>query len=649
MTKKLLNKWDILETDNSGGFSTIYKVTNDQNEIFAVKKVENNKEIEILNKIKNIKNVIDIVNIEKDENTQNTYVFMEYLPNLKTYFKDKEISNNDVVNIAIDICGALEELEKIEMIHTDIKPSNIFISDGVYKLGDFGSAIEKNNVTQNREGTLNYIAPELYHKKSIDSRVDQYSLGIVMYYLLAGDLPFVSDNISEENALKIRLKGDKFPVIENVEDNLMNIILKACSFDKRDRYENISQMKKDLEKLNIKTRKLKKIEFIPNEHETTISIYDENLLNSQPTKKNIINKKRKKRKLNSKKIILVLLVLIIPVSLLIHYSINKTCNVGYVNKNGFCIKGSYYCPENYALNENKKCQKTIESIDAKVTYVCKKGYKLAGDLCVSEDVKEIENKLECLDGFTLKGQKCERVESADAYATFKCPSGYVSSGEQCVTVTNQPANETYKCEDSSYTMNGTVCSKVVNKTLEPSIKYECNSGGTLNGTMCEYVESPSYKWFYSQSCSKGTLDYKDMKCHYTESAKQTYTCTQGNLSNGKCIYNETVTKQAILSYSCPSGYVTIGSECAKTTGIAATVKYLCSDGAVLKGKKCYTTISMDAVKLLGCPDGYIPNGTTCIKEGFLQAVKKYTCSRVYVLNGGKCEKYDIIPAKIMQE
>ena len=64
----------------------------------------------------------------------------------------------------------------------------------------------------------------------------------------------------------------------------------------------------------------------------------------------------------------------------------KKCDSGYINKNGTCVKGYYYCENGYTLNDDNKCQKTIDSVDAKITQTCKDGYSVSGDICVSNDI-----------------------------------------------------------------------------------------------------------------------------------------------------------------------------------------------------------------------------------------------------------------------
>lgn len=692
MEKMLLDKYKIISVNDNGSFSTVYKVTNENNEMFAIKKVSiplsnekkekilKNKiinedidnilikqienEIKLSDKLKNNKNILTYK--EYIHNGNDYYFIMNYVDDLNSYYKDKSISTKDIILLAIDICNALQEFEKNNLVHGDIKPSNIFVSENLFILGDFSSVVENNQRVL--FSSKNFMSPEIYEKKNVSISSDIYSLGIVMYLLLSGDLPFVDSSLDEEEAFKLRMKGELIPDIFGVDQKLMKIIKKCCSYSFRDRY-SVTELKNELLKLGDfkkeeKKETVSKIEDINLQidnqskkvnikHEDTISIYDEKLVSESKKTKTILNTdnvlKKAFSKKNLKKYLLILVAILIPTFMLVHYSKNKTCKLGYINRSGVCIKGSYYCPNDYSLNADNKCQKTLESKPAKVTYTCKTGYTLMGEMCVYSDVKDVEFIYKCLDGFTLKGKKCEKTESSDAVVTYTCPSGYANAGDQCVTVSNIPATQVYKCPDSSYTMSGTTCTKTINKISSPSPKYYCDGGGTLNGTICDYAVSPSYGWT-GASCSKGTINYRDLKCHYTESAKITYTCSKGTLnSSGMCVYNETDTRAATLGYTCPSGYVSIGSECAKTSGVAGKKKYNCLDGAKLKGSKCYMTVTADAVGMHACPEGYIASGAQCLREDILSPVKKYSCSRVYKLNGGNCEKYDIISPKIRYE
>ena len=678
MENRFLNDWKIVDKVGDGSFGTVYKAIGKNNCLCAIKhisfprskeeidrliqkgivknyydannyfiKIVNN-EVEIMKRFNGIPYIVDCYELyqenKPDGNGVDFYIRMEYVEDIKTYYSSRLIDVNEVVKLGIDICSALELCQSINVFHNDIKPSNIFIgNDGRYKLGDFGVATE--NIDLNSFGTLNYVSPEIYKGKGITNSTDLYSLGLVMYKLVSGELPFVTKDIDEKTAIDIRMSGKKIPIIRGVNKKLMDILIKACSFDEKERYKNPTEMKRDLEKLSHINSKKKSIVFnSSSKYEDTVDINDESLVNGNITE-NI--KLRVSDKINIKMIVTICILLVIILFFVVSCSLNRNCEVGYINRNGSCVKGYYYCEPGYSLNADNKCQKTIESIDAKVTYTCKSGYTLNGDVCVNNDIQQPEFVYKCADGFTLRGKKCEKVESADAVITYTCPSGYVSAGDQCVTVANIAATSKYVCSDSSYTLSGTNCVKNVTKTVAATKNYTCDSNGTLNGTVCDYTVDPSYSWpYYSPKCSRGTYNYIDRKCHYSESAKQTYYCSQGNSDgNGNCRYTTVDVKSAELKYTCPSGYAAVGDQCAKTTGVAGRPKYTCADGTELKGKKCYTTVTTDAVGMYSCPDGYVASGATCYQEDFPQAIKKYTCSRVYTLNGGKCEKYEIVPSK----
>ena len=184
------------------------------------------------------------------------YIRMELLTSLTAVSAVYDFSRNQVVQIGIDICNALELCEKNNILHRDIKPDNIFISGhGDYKLGDFGIARTASQTAANMstKGTPNYMAPEVYKGLNYDATVDIYSLGIVLYQMMNGKrLPFIPVDVTladREAALGKRMSGEPFPEPEMADEAFAEVILKACAFDPKARYANARQMKKALEKL----------------------------------------------------------------------------------------------------------------------------------------------------------------------------------------------------------------------------------------------------------------------------------------------------------------------------------------------------------------------------------------------------------------
>lgn len=166
---------------------------------------------------------------------------MEYLTSFMEYCAGRALSEDDVLRLGIDLCKALEYCQCQNIIHRDIKPENIFVSRfGEFKLGDFGIAreLERTMSGLSKKGTYSYMAPEMYKGEAYDSRVDIYSLGIVLYKLRNHNrLPFISlekqliTYRDKENALNKRMAGEKLPRPAEAGDAFAEVILKACAFD----------------------------------------------------------------------------------------------------------------------------------------------------------------------------------------------------------------------------------------------------------------------------------------------------------------------------------------------------------------------------------------------------------------------------------
>ena len=182
---------------------------------------------------------------------------MELLNPLLPYAYQHPFRRRDIIRLGIDMCKALELCQKYNVIHRDIKPENIFVSDnGDFKLGDFGIArtAEKTMSGMSKKGTYNYMAPEVYRGAEYGFGVDIYSLGIVLYRLLNKNripfLPPVPEPITyskRELALAKRMGGEKIPEPFYAEGRLSEIVLKACSFDPKERYSSPMQMRQELE------------------------------------------------------------------------------------------------------------------------------------------------------------------------------------------------------------------------------------------------------------------------------------------------------------------------------------------------------------------------------------------------------------------
>lgn len=212
-----------------------------------------------MNGSSNIVNCDDVRYVQHDDGIGwDIYIKMELLTPLAKALP-AEVSEDQVIRIAMDMCAALELCQKHNIIHRDIKPQNIFVSEnGDYKLGDFGIAktVEK-TMGGTKTGTYKYMAPEVYSNKPYNSTADIYSLGLVLYWLLNERrmpfMPLPPEKLRagmDEESRNRRFSGEKIPAPKNGSRELKRIILKACAFDPKDRYQSAREMREDLMRLS---------------------------------------------------------------------------------------------------------------------------------------------------------------------------------------------------------------------------------------------------------------------------------------------------------------------------------------------------------------------------------------------------------------
>ena len=221
-------------------------------------------EIEMMDCLKGNSNIVAVDDFKLVEHTQDPgwdiYIRMELLESFVAYTKRRTITEQEVISLGIDICNALELCERQKIIHRDIKPANIFVSpSGSFKLGDFGIArkLERANTAMSHKGTYSYMAPEIFYgERHYDSTIDTYSLGLVLYLLLnRNKAPFLDPEkpdvtyLEKDEAVRRRMQGEKLPKPCQASQPMAEIILKACSYNPRARYQSASQMKADLEKI----------------------------------------------------------------------------------------------------------------------------------------------------------------------------------------------------------------------------------------------------------------------------------------------------------------------------------------------------------------------------------------------------------------
>ncbi|MGH4118610.1 Stk1 family PASTA domain-containing Ser/Thr kinase [Clostridium sp.] len=263
--KLLLNRYELLEKIGEGGMGIVYKAKcHLLNRIVAVKilKAELCKDEEFVARFKreatsaarlshpNIVNVHDV----GEENDVN-FIVMEYIDGktLKQIIKaDGRISSQRTVEIALQISRALDCAHKNNIIHRDIKPDNILITeDNIVKVADFGIAkvADSRTVTNSNKiiGTAHYFSPEQAKGNFVDGRTDIYSLGILMYEMITGKVPY-----DAESSITIAMMHIQEPVIPPIEinadipENINGVILKAIEKEPMNRYQEAKKMAKIL-------------------------------------------------------------------------------------------------------------------------------------------------------------------------------------------------------------------------------------------------------------------------------------------------------------------------------------------------------------------------------------------------------------------
>lgn len=259
------NRYKIQEKIGNGGMATVYKAL-DQilNRYVAVKVLREefttdeefikrfNAEAQSAARLTH-PNIVSVYDVGQEYNIY--YIVMELIQGktLKQIIEeDGHLSWKWSVNIAIQIASALEMAHKNNIIHRDIKPHNIMITeDGVAKVTDFGIAKAVSNSTITAFGTtlgsVHYFSPEHARGGYTDSKSDLYSLGVVMYEMVTGKVPFDADT-PVSIALKHMQEEPVPPIKVNKEIPFAvnQIILKAMKKDPNERYQNASEMIKDL-------------------------------------------------------------------------------------------------------------------------------------------------------------------------------------------------------------------------------------------------------------------------------------------------------------------------------------------------------------------------------------------------------------------
>ena len=199
-------------------------------------------------------NIVEMYDVGEDDGKY--YIVMEYVEGktLKNLIKKRGgLTLPEVIDIMTQLTSAISCAHDSNIIHRDIKPQNVLIKeDGLVKITDFGiaMALNSNELTQTNSvmGSVHYLPPEQANGKGATVKSDIYSLGIVMFELLTGQLPFKGDNAVE---IAIKQMKNQIPSVCNINSlipqSVENVILKACAKNPKNRYKNVVEMYNDIQ------------------------------------------------------------------------------------------------------------------------------------------------------------------------------------------------------------------------------------------------------------------------------------------------------------------------------------------------------------------------------------------------------------------
>jgi serine/threonine protein kinase len=264
--KKLDGRYEIQELIGVGGMAVVYraydtiddrtvaiKILKDEflgNEDFIRRFKNESKAIAVLSH----PNIVKVFDVSFGDRIQ--YIVMEYIDGitLKEYIdQQKDIRWKEAVHFTVQILRALQHAHEKGIIHRDIKPQNIMLlQDGTIKVTDFGiarfSKNETRTMTDKAIGSVHYIAPEQARGDITDEKADIYSVGVMLYEMLTGQLPFEADNAV--SVAIMQLQADPRPpkdINPAIPEGLEEITLKAMQKDPALRYQSAAEMLMDIE------------------------------------------------------------------------------------------------------------------------------------------------------------------------------------------------------------------------------------------------------------------------------------------------------------------------------------------------------------------------------------------------------------------
>lgn len=266
INKRLNERYKLLEVIGEGGMAIVYRAKDlilDRTVAVKVLRSEFSNDEEFILRFRreaesatslSHPNIVNIYDVGEEE--QLYYIVMEYVEGktLKEYIREKApLQIEEALSIFDKICSAIRHAHENHIIHRDIKPHNILITeDGQVKVTDFGIAMAMTSATITHTksvlGSVHYLSPEQAKGSIATEKSDIYSLGVVLYEMVTGQVPFKG-----ESPVTVALKHlqEKFTsprlLNDQVPQSIENIIQKAMAKSPEDRYDSVAQMQADVE------------------------------------------------------------------------------------------------------------------------------------------------------------------------------------------------------------------------------------------------------------------------------------------------------------------------------------------------------------------------------------------------------------------
>lgn len=324
--KRLDGRYEIHELIGVGGMAVVYRaydIIDDRIVAIKIMKDEFLGNDEFIRRFKNESkaiavlshpNIVKVYDVSFGDRIQ--YIVEEFIDGitLKEYLdQQKEIKWKEAIHFTVQILRALQHAHEKGIVHRDIKPQNIMLlQDGTIKVTDFGiarfSRSETRTMTDKAIGSVHYIAPEQARGDLTDEKADIYSVGVMLYEMITGRLPFEADNAV--SVAIMQLQADPKPPKEinpAVPDGLEEITLKAMQKNPTQRYQSAAEMLRDIEAFRRNpsisfqykyfvdekpTKYIDAINTVKNEEQSSYPAYNDNYEYEEELNKSVPKKKR---------------------------------------------------------------------------------------------------------------------------------------------------------------------------------------------------------------------------------------------------------------------------------------------------------------------------------------------------------------------